>query len=178
MSEYIHSQIRLEILERHRGQLHVLEKVVRLDNQKPHIRWQIRNTVTGDIVSVKSLYNYWTDVFIEASAKSYETIPLDSHTNDSKKNSSTNEMSVNKYDRKVREVATHLAEYFDQHCTAFADVPEAFADWIVDNYIAEQFPQHIIRDQQKIDIYSVLEDKPAQVWEVINYTIHKRLDVI
>jgi len=178
MSEYIHSQIRLEMLERHKGQLHVLEKVVRLDEQKPHIRWQLRNTVTGDVISERSLDSYWTDVFVEASAKSYETIPLNSHRNEAERRSSMNETPDQKYDRKVREVATHLAEYFDQHCTAFADVPEAFADWIVDNYISEQFPQHIIRDQQKIDIYSVLEDNPTQVWNVINDTIHKRLGVI
>lgn len=178
MSEYIHSQIRLEILERHKGQLHVLEKVVRLDEQKPHIRWQIRNTVTGEVVSERSLDSYWTDVFVAASTRSYETIPLNSHKNESKRIDSMSETSEKIYDRKVTEVASHLAEYFDQHCTAFADVPEAFSDWIVDNYISEQFPQHIIRDQQKIDIYSVLEDKPSQVWDVINNTIHKRLGVI
>ena len=162
MKEYIQLQIRLEILERHNGQLHVLEKVIRLDNQKPHIRWQIRNTVTGDVVSVKSLYDYWSDVLVDASTTSSETIQLNNHI---------------EYDREITEVATHLAKYFDQHCEAFADVPEAFTDWIVDNYISEKFPQHIIHDQQKIDIYSVLEEKPSQVWDVVNHTIHESLKV-
>jgi hypothetical protein len=186
LKAYIHQQIHLDIKPRHNGQLHVVEKIVRLENApgEPHWWWQLRNTVTGEILDKNET---WFEVLITAAALSYEVVPMDNH----KKQEQTrlSEMPCqeiedhhgNHYSEEVRIVAEHLAEYFDQHCTAFADVPEAFADWIVDNYVSEKMPQFIINDCAdctKIDVYSVLEEDSTYVWDIINYTIHKRAGII
>jgi len=79
MKHYIPVQIHLDIKDYHNGQLHVAEKIVRLEEGRPHMWWQIRNTVTGEIINSKSTDEFWTDIIVDASVKSHETIPLNSH---------------------------------------------------------------------------------------------------
>lgn len=77
------------------------------------------------------------------------------------------EEDFEKYSEEVKDVAHYLFSLYSNHADAFQYVPEAYADWVTDNYEKEGMLQHVFIFGKTYDVYDVLDTYPNQVWDAL-----------
>jgi hypothetical protein len=77
------------------------------------------------------------------------------------------EEAFESYPEEVKSVAHYLFSLYSNHADAFQYVPEAYADWVTDNYEKEGMLQHVLIFGNTYDVYDVLDTYPVQVWDAL-----------